>query len=43
VFQKTSGDLKENAGSVTGVRLAAAGASVIQIQENLDRLLNNFM
>jgi hypothetical protein len=41
--QKTLRYLEQDSGSIAGVRFAAAGASVIQIQKNLDRLLNNFV
>jgi hypothetical protein len=41
--QKTLRYLEQNSRSITGVCFAATGASVIQIQENLDRLLNNFV
>jgi len=33
--------LKEYSRAVTGVRLTTAGAAMLQVQENLNRLFNN--
>ena len=41
LFEEAMGHLHEDAGAVAGVRLAAAGAAVFQVEENLDRLLDD--
>jgi hypothetical protein len=39
--QKCVGHLNEDAGAVTGVRLAAARTAVFQVDEDLQRVLDN--
>ena len=41
LFEKGVGRLQKNAGAVAGVLLAAAGPAMFQIDENLERLLDN--
>jgi hypothetical protein len=37
------GNLDQHTGAVTGLRVAAAGTTVSQIDQDLDALLNNLM